>query len=181
MKGSFPGIAFITGLTALISLNNCASDPPQQIDFEECLYGTPESIFNPDISGISRHQFELHPDKGIERFILNQETLVEIEQTGCDYIRQKFTFSWAPETSIRSHPEWAAHTIRIYQELGELGAPYLSFSAISEVLRAKQKKLLPDSPPVTLQPGLQFRIIAAEMNQQAILITELYQEPQEIE
>jgi hypothetical protein len=181
MKGSFPGIVFITGLTALISLNSCASDPPQQVGFEECLYGAPESIFNPGIPGISRHQFELQPDRGIERFVLNQETSVEIEQTGCDHIRQKFTFSWKPEASIRSHSEWAAHAIRIYQELGELGAPYLSFSAISEVLQTKQKKLSPESKPVTLQPGLQFRIITAEVNQQAILITELYQKPPEIE
>ncbi|KGE86159.1 MAG: hypothetical protein ACE362_03730 [Phaeodactylibacter xiamenensis] len=172
MKRALAGIIFSFGLWALSWLGGCASDPPQRQSFEDCLYGAPEPIFDASLPGVSQHRFELQPGKGVERFVLNQSTIVQIEQTGCDQIRQEFTFSW---DAAARREDWAAQAIQKYRELGELGAPYLSFSAISEVLQARKEKLRPRGEAISLQPGLAFRITAAETGQQSKLVTVLYE------
>lgn len=172
MKRTLAGIIFSFGLWALAGLGGCASDPPQRESFEDCLYGAPEPIFDASLRGVSEHQFELQPGKGVERFVLNQSTVVQIEQTGCDQIRQEFTFSWA---AANRQEDWALQAIQKYRELGELGAPYLSFSAISEVLQSRQEQLRPRGQSISLQPGLAFRITEAETGQRSKLVTVLYE------
>jgi hypothetical protein len=172
MKRALSGIIFSLGLWALAGLGGCASDLPPSESFEDCLYGAPEPIFDASLPGVSQHQFELQPGKGVERFVLNQSTTVQIEQTGCDQIRQEFTFSWQ---AVTRKEDWALQAIQKYRELGELGAPYLSFSAISEVLGSRKENLRPRGEPISLQPGLAFRITAAEAGQESKLVTVLYE------
>lgn len=172
MKRTLAGIIFSLGLWALAGLGGCASDPPPHESFEDCLYGAPEPIFDASVPGVSQHQFELLSAKSMESFVLNHSTFVQIEQTGCDQIRQEFTFSW--EAANRKE-DWALQAIQKYRELGELGAPYLSFKAISEVLQARREKLHPRGEAISLQPGLSFRITAAEEGQQSKLVTVLYE------
>jgi hypothetical protein len=172
MKRALSGIIFSLGLWALAGLGGCASDLPPRESFEDCLYGAPEPIFDASLPGVSQHQFELQPGKGVERFVLNQSTTVQIEQTGCDQIRQEFTFSWQ---AVTRKEDWALQAIQKYRELGELGAPYLSFSAISEVLGSRKENLRPRGEPISLQPGLAFRITAAEAGQESKLVTVLYE------
>jgi hypothetical protein len=62
-------------------------------------------------------------------------------------------------------------------ELGQLGAPYLSFSAISDVLSQQQEKLQPGDKSIQLQPGLYFKIEQKRKGQKAILIATLYESP----
>lgn len=172
MKRALSGIIFSLGLWALAGLGGCASDLPPRESFEDCLYGAPEPIFDASLPGVSQHQFELQPGKGVERFVLYQSTTVQIEQTGCDQIRQEFTFSWQ---AVTRKEDWALQAIQKYRELGELGAPYLSFSAISEVLGSRKENLRPRGEPISLQPGLAFRITAAEAGQESKLVTVLYE------
>lgn len=172
MKRALSGIIFSLGLWALAGLGGCASDLPPRESFEDCLYCAPEPIFDASLPGVSQHQFELQPGKGVERFVLNQSTTVQIEQTGCDQIRQEFTFSWQ---AVTRKEDWALQAIQKYRELGELGAPYLSFSAISEVLGSRKENLRPRGEPISLQPGLAFRITAAEAGQESKLVTVLYE------
>ncbi len=172
MERTLAVIILSFGLWALTGLIGCTSDPPQRESFEDCLYGAPEPIFDGSLPGISQHQFKLEPGRGLERFVLNQSTVVQIEQTGCDQIRQEFTFSW--EAANRQE-DWAQQVIQKYRELGELGAPYLSFSAISEVLQSRQEQLRPRGEAISLQPGLAFRIKVAEAGQQSKLVTVLYE------
>jgi hypothetical protein len=172
MKRALSGIIFSLGLWALAGLGGCASDLPPRESFEDCLYGAPEPIFDASLPGVSQHQFELQPGKGVERFVLNQSTTVQIEQTGCDQIRQEFTFSWQ---AVTRKEDWTLQAIQKYRELGELGAPYLSFSAISEVLESRKENLRPRGEPISLQPGLAFRITAAEAGQESKLVTVLYE------
>lgn len=178
MKRTLAGLIFYMGLWALFGLSGCASDPPQRMSFDDCLYGAPEPVFNASLPGVSQHKFVLQPGKGTESFVLNQSTFVQIEQTGCDRIRQEFSFSWK---ASKGKEDWAMQTIQKYQELGDLGAPYLTFSAISEVLKAKQDQLQPRGEPITLQPGLEFRIVAAKQGKESKLITVLYETGSETE
>ncbi|MEQ8704692.1 MAG: hypothetical protein RIC19_12275 [Phaeodactylibacter sp.] len=175
MKQTLLSLVFSFGLFFLLGLGGCAADPPQATSFEDCLYGAPEPIFDGSVRGVSKHQFELRPGMGIERFVLNQATQVRIEQTGCDQLQQRFTFSWDAGTGSKNNTYWSEQAILKYQELGELGAPYLSFSAISEVLQKKQNQLTPRGEAIVLQPGLYFRIEQAQQGQRAELVTLLYE------
>ncbi len=141
-----------------LQIAGCAADPPPAETFKHCLYGAPEPIFDDRVSGISNHSFVLQPGKGVETFTLMGSTRVKIEQTGCDHIHQAFTFEW--EGSVRRPPSgfWADAAVRRYEELGSLGASFLSFQAISEVLERRKPDLQPGGPPIALQPGLLFQL-----------------------
>lgn len=159
----------------LLWLSSCASDSPKSVSFEDCLYGAPEPIFNESVPGVSHHNFELIPGKGIESFILNGSTTISIEQTGCDQLVQQFTFSWEGVPSGSDSRYWAKKAIQLFGELGQLGATYLSFAAISDVLSQQQEKLQPGDKSIPLQPGLYFKIEQKTKGQKAILIATLYE------
>ena len=162
---------------SIILLSGCMPDPPSGgSSFDDCLYGAPEAIFNESVPGVSSHTFALKPAKSEECFILNQSYRVCIEQSGCDQIQQVFTFE-----ALRSNPDelyinWTEYAIKRYRELGELGAPFLSFYAISERLDEQRDRLQPEGPPVVLQPGLTFSLSVSKQKNGVRLITKIKEE-----
>lgn len=156
-------------------LASCAPDPPPAEAFEHCLYDAPEPIFDERVSGISDHNFVLRPGKGVETFTLLGSTRVRIEQTGCDHIHQAFTFEWDSSVRRPSSGFWADAAVRRYEELGSLGASFLSFQAISEVLEQRKPELTPGGAPISLQPGLLFQLIPESSNGPTVFTALLYE------
>lgn len=152
----------------------CGEEGPVQ--FEDCLYSEPEPIFGEHIQGVSKHAFERDRLGATERFQLAQGTAVTIEQRGCDYIHQSFTFVWDDGPAGQSSVFWARQAARCFEELAQLGAPFLTFQAISDAIRARERELIAGGQPITLQPGLMFRLEASRSGQQLRLTAELFEE-----
>lgn len=165
----------LISLWLLLWLSGCAAEPPPAASFDNCLYGVPEAIFDESLPGLSQHHFELAAGKGVEKFVLDGDILVRIEQTGCDHLEQQFTFSWEGGFSGTDSAYWVQKSIELFGALGQLGAPYLSFSAISNALKQHRNKLQPDGKSISLQPGLNFRLTSGKQSGKMILTATLYE------
>lgn len=159
----------------LLGLGSCAADPPGSNSFDDCLYGAPEAIFDESVSGVTHHSFKLKANKSLEQFLLNDRTKVRIEQTGCDHLEQEFTFSWRVGAARADSEYVVQETIRLFQELGELGAPYLSFSAIGGALEQSRKNWRINGQSMAIQPGLYFNGASKRKNGELFLTIRLYE------
>jgi hypothetical protein len=57
----------------------------------KCRAGLPVAIFSDSIKGVKKHTFKQEGQTGIEVIMLNDNSIIEIFQTGCNEIKQQYT------------------------------------------------------------------------------------------
>ncbi len=164
-------------LLILSGVLGCVSDPPAKDAFSGCRYAAPEPVFNAAVAGVSRHSFTRQKAAATESFLLNQFTEVEIQQSGCDHIRQVFIFRWPAPQGGAGEIDWPAFASVHFEGLGQLGAPYLSYLAMSEAISERSENLKAPGSTVALQPGLQFKLSGKRKGSQLELTAEVWEAP----
>ncbi len=112
-------------LLPIIYIGTGCQNAPQKNN-NDCPFGTPTAIFQPEQEGIKDHSFQLEEDYSLERFRLENESEIEIHQSGCDQIRQEFQFSIPPMDKQLDAPSYAMLAAEKFFQLAALGERYQS-------------------------------------------------------
>ncbi|HKK79317.1 MAG TPA: hypothetical protein VJ933_06790 [Phaeodactylibacter sp.] len=106
---------------------------------------------------MSGHHFERKGMSATESFVLDQQLKVVLHQSGCDYIAQEFVFEWEDGPRGNSARYWVREAAEQFERLAHLGAPYISFKALSDALRRHEASIQLEQA-FELQPGLYITI-----------------------
>jgi len=164
----------LISILCLLYCAGCAEDPANGPGFEQCRYAAPEPVFHEGLPGLSRHEFELLGKRAEEKFWVDRELKVALEQSGCDYIRQVFQFEWQGGARGNSSVYWSRTAADKFRRLAQFGAPYLSFKAISDAIRSKERQIQ-TGESVELQPGIQMTLNPQSAGQKQALKVVLQQ------
>lgn len=132
---------------------SCGEDTGMDEAFADCRYLAPEPIFHEGLPGLSEHSFQRSEQGAEETFVVERELRVRLQQSGCNHIRQVFWLEWSNGAAGRSSQFWVRAASDQFRRLAALGAPYLSFKALSDALAANEQKIQ-IGQPFELQPGL---------------------------
>lgn len=161
-------------ILCLICGMGCAEDPGGGPGFEQCRYAAPEPVFHEGLAGLSQHEFELLHKRAEEKFWVDRNLKVALEQSGCDYIRQVFYFEWQGGARGNSSVYWSRTAADKFRRLAQFGAPYLSFKAISDAIRSMEKQIQ-TGESIELQPGIQMTLNPQSAGQKQVLKVVLQQ------
>lgn len=113
----------ILSLFILICSCNGGSDSKT----EKCKFGAPVAIFSKDLEKITAHQFSVKGQKGIETVSFENGTKLELIQTGCNELRQNFSFSLDKELE-GDEAFWIDQAEQQFRYLALLSNKYASYA-----------------------------------------------------
>lgn len=141
----------------LLSFGACAPDAPSGGSPADCRYQAPEPVFGEKLAGVSGHRFEREGLSATESFVLDRQLRIVLHQSGCDYIQQEFVFTWEGGPRGNSARFWVREAAEQFERLAHLGAPYISFKALSDALRQHEASIQLETA-FELQAGLEITI-----------------------
>jgi hypothetical protein len=141
----------------LLSIWSCSEDTGADEAFADCRYLAPEPIFHEGLPGLSEHRFNTSEQGAEESFVVERDLHVNLQQSGCNEIRQVFWLEWKTGPTGRSARFWVRAASGQFRRLAALGAPYLSFKALSDALAVNEQQI-EMGQPFELQPGLHIVI-----------------------
>ncbi len=164
----------LLGTLFLSCQNNTADD-----GFEQCKYGKPEAIFDPEMEEVTSHRFRIKQKEGIEKVRFQSGMELTIYQSGCDYIKQEYQFATSPppDSIDTGKPEyWISRTIESFQELGNLGTQFFSYGSWAQSIaeKAAEFKL---AEYLEVQQGFYVKIDRIEGGDENILLVTLSENP----
>jgi hypothetical protein len=128
-------ITFIT----LVGCKNSSSTPNTEKNpatgFKNCKYGAPTAIFVEPAADITYHTFVLTKDVGLENVNFKDGTLLDVEQSGCDFIQQQYTFTFKGNFTALSDQDWKAKTIEWFKKIGGFSQKYAPFSQWADAIK----------------------------------------------
>lgn len=135
----------------------------------QCVYGSPTAIFSPDLEKISKHQFKVNGQNGMEAITFTNGLQLEILQGGCNAIKQEFRFVLPGKTSETAPEYWIATVIQLFHMLGEISEKHLVYHQYGKAIEEKGPQInLGES--FTLENGFNFKIDHIAGNDQNILV-----------
>lgn len=109
---------------------------------KKCPYGDPMPIFSEKLDHVKLHQFEKKDGESLESLIFDSGITLEIEQTGCEQIRQEFRFTALGDRRNLADSLWAKEAVRQLVFLSSLGpkqAPLRTWADAIEKSRSEMK------------------------------------------
>lgn len=94
---------------------------PEQSD---CKYGKPLAIFSDELPQITAHKFESEGQKGIETVHFENQTILELYQSGCNEIRQEYRFLLPEDFRQKEDVFWKDLAIEKLTYVGNLDEKY---------------------------------------------------------
>ncbi len=155
----------VCGLGVLL-LSNCGDKK------EPCKYGTPQSIFSPDLEKVVSHNFTSSKQNATETIVFQNEMELTIFQSGCDSIRQVFQTTFNEDLSGEAPEYFIEMAIQSFHYLGSVSSEYFSLNSLGETIqdRFHDIKL---GKALELQPNYFIKIDKITSNDQTLLIVEL--------
>jgi hypothetical protein len=134
---SFSFIFFLSLLLAAACKNNTTptAEKNPTTAFKDCKYGTPTAIFVEPASDITYHTFVLSKDVATENITFKDGTLLDVEQSGCDFIQQQYTFTFKGDFSKLSDAEWKQEAVDWFKKIGSFSQKYAPFSQWGEAMK----------------------------------------------
>lgn len=157
---------------SLILLAACSNADKQQSD---CTYGEPRPIFSDTLEAIQTHQFSLTDQLGIENITFTTGLELEIQQSGCDAIRQEFQFTLKGNYTDEAATFWFEQAMLHFQFLGSLGEQYFPLYAWGQAI-GEVSKDMKVGEAYEVQPHFNAIVDKVVSTDQATLIVTLAQQ-----
>ena len=118
-------------------------------DAPSCSLGSPEPIFQPDMTGIESHQFSGDDQNSTEQVQFTNGTTLLVHQSGCDQLTQLFQFTIpADTTSLRSQ------TVQSFRMVGGQNPDLAVFGLFANAMEEVLPTPVVRNQPYELQPGM---------------------------
>lgn len=139
---------------------------------EECQFGAPTAIFNPEIENVVQHNFQATDQQSTEIIEFENELKVEIDQSGCNHIQQTYKF-WIDRPG-EGDPNWFFLAAEQFSYLSKVSSQTAMLGNWTDVIEANasQFKL---SKPVEVESNFFVKIDKINEGKKVILIVELSQ------
>ncbi len=85
-----------------------------------CALGAPQAIFSEEMDIVNQHSFEARGQESTERFVVDDSLSVEIQQSGCDKVRQIFIFDLKGDYTNPTN-NWVEFAADLLYDLGAAG------------------------------------------------------------
>ncbi len=133
----------------------CKSDTSSSA---KCKYGKPRAIFADTMPTIAKHLFQIKDGVGIEMVVFSNKLLLEIEQSGCNDIHQRFSFiMFGKFKDTNDDMVWKQLAVKHFRDLANISPTLFAFNGWADAIESVQDKLKL-SEPVDLEGKTQVRI-----------------------
>lgn len=110
--------------------------------FANCKCGKPAPIFNTNIPDfVSGHNFAMTTDAGVEIITFNNGTKLQIVQTGCNDIKQEFSFIYSDQSYKNfSDATWIQNAINEFKKIGSAAPEYQPFTLWGNAIESRKQE-----------------------------------------
>jgi len=143
--------------------------------FGDCQYGAPKAIFNPQISKVNSHTFQLNPQSAIEKVKFDGGVALELIQSGCEKPKQEFQFTIPSNTQEFTDEDWLTMGIDLLAFMGSLAPELQPFLLWQGALKDKVSQLKIGLPH-ELEQGFFVKMDKVAGADTGMLLMTLYQE-----
>jgi hypothetical protein len=131
-------------------------------------------MFSPDLKHVSQHLFEKKDGESLESIIFDSGVALEVEQTGCDEIRQEFRFTALGNRQNAPDSTWAKEAVRQLVFLSSLGPKQKPLKMWADALEQVRPELKLGEA-FTLETGISVRVDKIVSPEQSVILLVLSQ------
>lgn len=141
--------ASIFFLLILFSCDNSGSSSNETVD---CSMGKPQAIFDEKNPQISSQSFSLNKSSSLEMVEFSNGLKLELTQSGCEFVKQQFQFSFEENTTDFPKEFWIERAIQKFRFLAKLDEKYQPFMLWASFIHNKKEQFNLNIP-LELEPG----------------------------
>ena len=166
---SFSILCPTIGLVFLMLFNACQSDSTKT---GKCKYGKPTAIFADTMPTVAKHLFQIKDGVGVEMVVFTNKLLLEIEQSGCNDIRQQFSFIMFGNFKDTPNDDiWKQLAVKHFRDLANISPSLFAFNGWADAIESVKDKLKL-SEPMDLEGKTQVRIDKILSSDKATLVVQ---------
>jgi hypothetical protein len=137
---NFKTLYFLSFALFLFNCKNNTTDIADKKPFSDCKCGKPAPIFIKNIPDfVSGHNFTMTSDAGVELVTFKDRTKLQIVQTGCNDIKQEFSFIYEnPSLQSYSDAMWIQKAIDEFKKIGAASPEYQPFSLWGNAIESRK-------------------------------------------
>ncbi len=147
-------ISIIILLTFAIVLIECKNDGDTKKD---CTMGRPTAIFTDSMTFIKKHNFIVKGQESTESLILPDDVTIQIDQTGCESVNQRYIFTYPLELKLDSISMVVDSVISQFNYLASKDHKLKAFSLWSNALQ-QYKAQIHQNEQLELENGIMISI-----------------------
>jgi hypothetical protein len=141
-------------IVCLIIFSGCKQKNAETVlsetsNWSKCPVGKPVAIFSDTMSIVKKHEFALAKDKAIEKMLLANGDILEVEQTGCNKVRQIFTFTIKGDYQNKDITFWANKAGAYFTKLGTASPQLFGLTEFGKVIGVAAPKMTLGAPFAT--------------------------------
>jgi hypothetical protein len=163
-----PVVLLFASLVSLFFLFSCKTETGK------CKFGDPIAIFSDTMEMVKKHHFEIKDKTGIEFVTFKNGMLLEVEQSGCNNIKQQYTFEIMGNFSKMEDAFWKVLAIKNFALLATLSPKLNSLDAWAQAMDGVQDKLKL-AEPIEVEKGIFIRLDKVVYGDRAMLVVQLSQ------
>ncbi len=92
----------------------------------KCKYGKPQAIFTDSMPTVRKHFFQIKDETGVEMVVFPKDLFVEIEQSGCNEIKQQFTFFLKGDFKDATDEDWKTLSVKFFRDFAAISPEKLN-------------------------------------------------------
>jgi len=155
----------VLALTAL----SCNSNNSES---NKCRYGKAEPIFAPDYEKVIKHDFSKKGQLTFERVVFENKMELEIQQSGCDSVRQVFKVKIPEDVQYEAPAFFKEMTIQVFGYLSQISDKHFSLHHLGKVV-SQHFQDIKLGKPFMMQENYYLKIDRIAGRNDAILVVEL--------
>jgi hypothetical protein len=168
----FVGLIFFVGCQPKSAEKTLAKETD---NWAKCPVGKPTAIFSDTMATVQHHEFALDATKGIEKILFKDASELEVAQTGCEKVRQAFSFLFKGNFKDKDSNFWAKKAATSFKNLSKTSPKLLGLSEFGKVIEAAAPQLHLGAPFKT-EFGITITIDCVAAADSTILIVILQQD-----
>lgn len=157
---------FLLSILACVALS-CGSSTD-----EKCRYGSAEPIFDTSYEKVLKHSFSKKGQLTYEQIVFENQMELEIQQSGCDSIRQVFQFKIPEDVRSQESAYFKEMTIQFFIYLSQISDKHFSLHHLGKVV-SQHFQEIKLGKPFMMQENYFLKIDRILGSNESILVVEL--------
>lgn len=116
-------------ITVFVSCNNRGAEE------EQCKFGSPQPIFNSEMTEVEKTSFEIIKGTGVETILFSKGFSLELTQSGCNELRQDFAFNLPMTEEDADDQFWLMQGEQLMRFLGNSDPSLVQFGEWANVIK----------------------------------------------
>jgi len=151
-----------------ITLLSCSSNKSS----EKCRYGSAEPIFSIEYEKVVKHDFNKKGQLTFERVVFENKMELEIQQSGCDSVRQVFKVKIPEDIQHEAPAYFKEMAIQVFGYLSQVSDKHFSLHHLGKVV-SQHFQDIKLGKPFMMQENYYLKIDRIAGRNNAILVVEL--------